>query len=162
MQVFATMYDKFYQDVDGIIKATSMAYEQTHRNQEIATLPCNNLPVAQNQRFFGRGDILRRIEEHLTPDDTSSRLASIAIHGLGGVGKTQIALAYAYQKLDTVDAVFWISAEDEYTVEQDFSRVALDALKLPEAHHHAYRENTLLVLDWFHKTSMVPQQLSFW
>ena len=120
--------------------------------QETATLPCNTLPVAENQRFFGREDILRRLEEHLTPADTSSRLSSIALYGLGGIGKTQIALAYAYQNLDVLDAIFWISAEDAYTVQQNFSRVALDALKLPRAHSQAYQENMVLVLDWLQKT----------
>ena len=111
--------------------------------QDIATLPCNTLPVAQNQRFYGREDILRRLEEHLTPADTSSRLSSIALYGLGGIGKTQIALAYAYQSLDSLDAIFWISAEDAYTVQRDFSRVALNALQLPKAHPHAYQENMI-------------------
>ncbi|KAL8658195.1 MAG: hypothetical protein Q9226_001193 [Calogaya cf. arnoldii] len=83
---------------------------------------------------------------------SSIRLSSIALHGLGGVGKTQSALAYGYRNLDTLDAVFWIVADDAYTVQQDFSRVAVDALKLPNAHPHAHGENMVLVLDWLQKT----------
>ena len=86
--------------------------------QEDATSPCNTLSMAQDQRWYGREDILRRLEEHLNPTDTSSRLSSVALYGPGGIGKTQIALTYAYQNLHTLDAIFWISAEDEYAVRQ--------------------------------------------
>ena len=80
------------------------------------------------------------------------------LYGLGGIGKTQIALAYAYQKLDSLDAVFWIAADTEYSIQQSFSRVALDALKLPNAHPQAYQENMILVLDWLQKTSKTMEQ----
>ncbi|KAI0139030.1 hypothetical protein F4776DRAFT_47404 [Hypoxylon sp. NC0597] len=121
--------------------------------QESVTMPCNTLPVAENSRFYGRRDILRHLEDHLRPADTRSRLSSIALYGLGGIGKTQIALAYAYQKLDDLDTVFWISAEDTYSIQKSFSRVALDALKLPKASPQAYQENMILVLDWLQNTT---------
>jgi len=120
--------------------------------QEGATLPCNTLPVAENRRFYGRQDILQKLDDHLTPTDTNSRLSSIALYGIGGIGKTQTALAYAYQKLDDLDAILWISAEDLYAIQQSFSRVATDALRLPKAHAQAHQENMILVLDWLKKT----------
>ncbi|CAH0056955.1 unnamed protein product [Clonostachys solani] len=123
-------------------------------SQDGASLPCNTLPVAENQRFFGRRDVLAQIDDHLKPTDTASRLASVALYGLGGIGKTQTALAYAYQKLSSLDAVFWISAEDQHSIQQYFSRVATDALKLRKAKPQAYTENMILVLDWLQKTSI--------
>jgi hypothetical protein len=167
------MYEAAYKNINDAVKrierVADLAEKQAKRmdemimyqrllqlnidKQEGATLPCNTLPVAENQRFHGREDILLRIDNHLTPSDTSTRLSSIALHGLGGIGKTQIALAYAYKQLDALDAVFWISAEDSLSVQQSFSRVALDALKLPKAHPQAYQENMVLVLDWLQKTS---------
>ncbi|KAF2116366.1 P-loop containing nucleoside triphosphate hydrolase protein [Lophiotrema nucula] len=122
-------------------------------SQDSGTLPCNNLPVAQNQRFFGRKDLLRQLDEHLKAADNQSSLSSVALHGLGGVGKTQIALAYAYQKLQDLDAIFWVSAEETYSVQQSLSRIALDALKLPKAQPQAHQENMILVMDWLQKTS---------
>ncbi|KAL3463576.1 P-loop containing nucleoside triphosphate hydrolase protein [Aspergillus heterothallicus] len=117
-----------------------------------ASLPCNTLPVAQNHRFFGRRDILDAIEKHLTPTDTQSHLTSIALYGLGGIGKTPTALAYAYQRLDDLDAVFWIASEDPFSIQQGFSRIALDALRLKKAHPQAYQENMVLALNWLQKT----------
>ncbi|KAK2596204.1 hypothetical protein QQS21_006352 [Conoideocrella luteorostrata] len=118
-----------------------------------AAFPCHTLPVAENHWFFGRRDILRQLENHLTPADTSSRLSSTALYGLGGIGKTQTALAYAYQKQEELDAILWISAEDEYSIQQGFSKAAVDALKLEEAHPQSHQKNMILVLDWLQKTS---------
>ncbi|KAI0888151.1 uncharacterized protein GGS22DRAFT_185531 [Annulohypoxylon maeteangense] len=124
----------------------------SHLQLETVTSPCHTLPVAENRQFFGRQEILRQLEDHLKPADTNARLSSIALYGLGGVGKTQVALAYAYQKIDHLDAIFWISAESPYSIQQSFSRAALDALRLPKAKPQAYQENMVLVLNWLQKT----------
>ncbi|KAI1097155.1 P-loop containing nucleoside triphosphate hydrolase protein [Jackrogersella minutella] len=121
--------------------------------QDDVALPCDNLPVAENGRFFGRQDILQRLDSHLKPANTNSRLSSIALYGLGGIGKTQIALAYAYQRLDDLDTILWISSETSYSIQQSFSHIALGALKLPKATPQAHHENKILVLDWLQKTT---------
>ncbi|KAF2753267.1 hypothetical protein EJ05DRAFT_504920 [Pseudovirgaria hyperparasitica] len=166
-------YNTAYQNIDDAIKriekVADMAERQArHMNElalfqrlltleetrnEEANLECDTLPVAQNKQFFGRKDILHKLDEHLSPTNTTARLASIALYGLGGIGKTQTALAYAYSKLHDFDVVLWISAEDSYSVQQGFSRAALEALKLPQAKPHAYQENMILVLNWLQKTS---------
>ncbi|KAI0115622.1 hypothetical protein GGR51DRAFT_503594 [Nemania sp. FL0031] len=171
-EALTKMYNEAYQTIDEAVgrieKVAEMAERQARAMKEItmfqrilsleskqdgANLPCNNLPVAENNRFFGRQDILRRLEDHLTPCDTHSRLSSIALYGLGGIGKTQIALAYAYQKLEALDAIFWISAEDSYSVQLSFSSIAVDALKLPNARAQAYQENMILVQNWLQNTA---------
>jgi MoxR-like ATPase len=55
----------------------------------------------------------------------------IAISGLGGVGKTQTAVEYAYRHGDEYDAIFWVSAETESTINTGFAEVAR-LLALPE------------------------------
>ncbi|KAI1458139.1 hypothetical protein F4805DRAFT_474585 [Annulohypoxylon moriforme] len=119
---------------------------------ESVTIPCHTLPVAENHQFFGRQDILEQLENQLRPADINTRLSSIALYGLGGIGKTQIALAYAYQRRDDLDAILWISAESSCSIQQCFSHAALDALKLPKAKAQAYQENMVLVLDWLRNT----------
>ena len=46
------------------------------------------------------------------------------IHGLGGMGKTQLAVAYAARHRDQYSAVFWLNARDETSLKQGFVRVA--------------------------------------
>ncbi|KAI0898720.1 hypothetical protein F4806DRAFT_506706 [Annulohypoxylon nitens] len=126
-----------------------------NRQTESVAIPfqCHTLPVAENRQFFGRREILQQLEDHLRPADINSRLSSIALYGLGGIGKTQVALAYAYNRLDDLDAIFWISAESSDSIQRGFSHAALDALRLPKANPRTYQENMILVLDWLQKTT---------
>lgn len=121
-------------------------------NTESATLPCNTIPVARNMRFFGRRDILQEIENFLCPSDDRSGMLSIAICGLGGVGKSQIALEYACSKQTQLDAVLWIEAETEITLQQGLSYAAVERLKLPGAEPQAHQQNAILVMDWLSHT----------
>lgn len=127
------------------------------KQEESQRFPCHTLPVAENKKFFGRKDILREIEEHLRPAESSSGLKSLAMHGLGGVGKTQIALAYGYAKLDEIDAVFWIPAEQELALQQGFTKIAIEGLHLEGAKPQGHQENMLMVMNWLQHTGQSKQ-----
>ncbi|KAL6228908.1 hypothetical protein BDW75DRAFT_226021 [Aspergillus navahoensis] len=51
---------------------------------------CFMIPFGRNYRFVGRHDEIRGLEELISGPDGAKKLA---ITGLGGVGKTQIALS---------------------------------------------------------------------
>ncbi|KAK4947223.1 hypothetical protein LTR10_013995 [Elasticomyces elasticus] len=50
---------------------------------------------------------------------TDSGFRSVWVHGLGGVGKTQLCLEYLHEHAQKHDAVFWISADDKIKMGQD-------------------------------------------
>ncbi|KAL8896345.1 MAG: hypothetical protein Q9207_007750 [Kuettlingeria erythrocarpa] len=116
-------------------------------------IPFCVLPVARNRRFFGREKILAEIDDQLQPGKKSGSIRSLAIHGLGGVGKTQIALEYAYSKQAELDAVLWVPAENTLALQQGFTKIAVDGLKLPNANPQSHQENMLLVVAWLQQTS---------
>jgi len=132
-----------------------------HKKEQTAQLPCSILPVARNRRFFGRREILAEIDDYLQPCKTSNGLRSMAIYGLGGVGKTQIALEYAYSKKDELDAILWIPAENILALQQGFTKVAVDGLKLPNANSRSHQENMLLVVTWLRQTGKNLSLVSF-
>ena len=47
-----------------------------------------------------------------------------AIKGLGGVGKTQLALEYAYRYASEYDGVWWVHAEEPTTLAHDYAELA--------------------------------------
>ena len=55
-----------------------------------------------------------------------------AISGLGGIGKTQTAVEYAYRHGDNYEAVFWAVADKEVTIISAYAEIAR-LLNLPDA-----------------------------
>ena len=78
------------------------------------TMPFHNLPFIKNNYFTGRDMILEKMHKEFQTGSAVSLTQSIV--GLGGIGKTQIALEYAYRYSDEYDWIWWVSAETDTTV----------------------------------------------
>ncbi|GAB1194772.1 hypothetical protein APSETT444_004022 [Aspergillus pseudonomiae] len=81
------------------------------------------VPFARNQRLVGRQDEIDRLEELISTPDGPKK---IAITGLGGVGKTQVALELAYRMQGREDecSIFWIPCTSYGAVEQACMAIA--------------------------------------
>ncbi|KAL4744583.1 hypothetical protein BDW72DRAFT_81009 [Aspergillus terricola var. indicus] len=81
------------------------------------------VPFRRNPGFVGREEEISRIDELIQQIHGPSK---IAICGLGGVGKTQIALELAYRarERDPEFSVFWIPCPSYATVEQACMNIA--------------------------------------
>ncbi len=66
-----------------------------------------SLPFPRNERFVGREDQLRTLEKSLILSEIHRRLS---IYGLGGRGKSALALEFAYCALAKQMKVFWVPA----------------------------------------------------
>ncbi|GAB7336811.1 hypothetical protein MBLNU13_g11322t2 [Cladosporium sp. NU13] len=85
--------------------------------------PSRYLPFFQNKNFIGRADNIEALEQRLFVKRDCQK---IAVVGLGGVGKTQVALQFAYSVLEKHPdvSVFWIHALSLETYEQACREVA--------------------------------------
>lgn len=65
---------------------------------------------------------MERVEAKLLHEDGSLKVA--VLWGMGGVGKTKIALQYVNKCRKDFDAIFWISADNSIKLTQDFLEVS--------------------------------------
>jgi tetratricopeptide (TPR) repeat protein len=89
-----------------------------------------NVPP-HNPNFTGREDLLKKVRKALTSGQAAALTQAQAIHGMGGVGKTQLATEYAYRHRGEYDVVWWVRAEEGTTLAADYARLAGE-LGLPE------------------------------
>lgn len=77
------------------------------------------VPFEKNPRFLGRFEEIENLEKMILGNTDVRR---VAISGLGGVGKTQIALALAYRvrEKDPTRSIFWMPSTSVESVEQAF------------------------------------------
>jgi hypothetical protein len=94
-----------------------------HSNDPIIsfTVQSSMLEVSHVDHFVGRSDELAAIHKHLQHDGSRK---TVVVYGLGGMGKTQLALAYAQRHKDEYPAVFWVNSKSEDTLKQDYAVAA--------------------------------------
>ncbi|HEY3368760.1 MAG TPA: FxSxx-COOH system tetratricopeptide repeat protein [Symbiobacteriaceae bacterium] len=80
-----------------------------------------NLP-ARNPNFTGRGSLLAGLRDALHAGQPAAVIQ--AITGLGGVGKTQVAIEYAYRHTHEYALGWWVRAEEPATLVADYARLA--------------------------------------
>ncbi len=83
---------------------------------------CIRLGIAD--RILGWEEALLQVREALQPGNDPSGIHSMALYGMGGVRKTQIALHYANNSRGSFDAMLWISADNSIKMAQSFLEVA--------------------------------------
>lgn len=66
--------------------------------------------------------------ELLHGHDRSGRSA-VVLHGLGGIGKTQLAVEYGRKHKEKYTAIFWLNANDEDSLRLSFREIAQQVLK---------------------------------
>ncbi|KAJ5392103.1 hypothetical protein N7509_007593 [Penicillium cosmopolitanum] len=89
--------------------------------------PLSTVPFPRDPDFVERGTLLDDIRDKLSlPGER------VALVGLGGIGKSKLAIEYSYRLRDSAPQtwVFWIHASNAARVEQGFQRLA-DRVKIP-------------------------------
>jgi hypothetical protein len=76
---------------------------------------------ARNLGFTGREDLLAEVRQALVSSD---RAVVQALRGMGGVGKTQLAIEYAHRHAPGYDIVWWIAAERPELIGAQFAALA--------------------------------------
>lgn len=95
-----------------------------------------NVPFLRNRHFVGQEEYLKKLEGLLSDEQPPSE---IAITGLGGVGKTQIAIEFAYlmRARSSACSIFWLTATSSESLQQGFADIA----QLLQVYHPEQEKN---------------------
>jgi tetratricopeptide (TPR) repeat protein len=96
--------------------------------------PLWHVPYHRNPYFTGRDELLNKLDQYLAPPEQAAPLENRrvaltqphAITGLGGIGKTQIAVEYAYRSRASgrYTHTFWVNAASKETILASFVEIA--------------------------------------
>ncbi len=141
------LYDAAFEDIaKGIRKVV----------EELRTVPGQtsshpaqtwNVPMRRNPFFTGREQLLKDLHDRLTTTKAAALTQPQAITGLGGIGKTQTAVEYAYHYREEYRYVFWVRAANRDTLIGDLVTIA-ELLKLPEQHESDQQKVVVALNRW--------------
>jgi tetratricopeptide (TPR) repeat protein/nucleoside phosphorylase len=109
--------------------------------------PVWNVPYGRNPFFTGREDLLQQLHDRLMTHRSAVLTQAQAVSGLGGIGKTQTAVEYAYRYQQAYQYVLWIRAATRATLTADFVTIA-GLLHLPEQDEQDQARVVAAVRNW--------------
>ncbi len=109
-------------------------------------IPFWSVPYRQNLFFTAREAILAQLYSMYATKATPG--LPLALSGLGGVGKTQTALEYAYRYRHEYQIVVWVQAYSREVLEADFAALA-PLFNLPEQQEQDQQKVIQAVKQWF-------------
>jgi Tfp pilus assembly protein PilF len=117
-----------------------------------ASLTAWSVPYGRNVHFTGREDELADLSKSLASNDPVRRVQVIS--GLGGVGKTQLALEFVYRNKANYKIIWWINADEPATLALGYAKLATHlGMHVPEGTslddiRHALRRKLNERKDW--------------
>ena len=78
----------------------------------------HTIPFLRNPNFVARKGLTDAIEQRFTSGEPK-----VVLYGLGGAGKTQIALEYAFRILPAT-SIFWVYANSDANIKDSYQRIA--------------------------------------
>ncbi|RFU33666.1 hypothetical protein B7463_g2681, partial [Scytalidium lignicola] len=116
---------------EGGDKASRRLQEEIHKSYkgtdfEQFTVGLNLSTFPEATQFVARESELTEMHELLHEHKTRS---AAILHGLGGIGKTQLAIEYVRQHKEKYTAIFWLNANDEDSLRLSFRDMAQQILK---------------------------------
>jgi len=124
--------DAAFADIVQGIRTVLQDIQRLAVNAPSSTLPrIWNIPYQRNLVFTGREEILTYLANALKGGQATALSQPQAISGLGGIGKTQIAVEYAYQYHQDYQTLFWALADTRESLVSGYITIA-ELLNLPE------------------------------
>ncbi|BCL79592.1 tetratricopeptide repeat protein [Ktedonobacteria bacterium brp13] len=106
------------------------------------------VPYQSNPFFTGREDILEELHNRLNKNKAVALSQAQAITGLGGIGKTQIALEYVRRYSNEYVYIFWVEADTTEALTANFISIA-NSLNILDFKKQEKDQLIKTLFDWF-------------
>jgi tetratricopeptide (TPR) repeat protein len=106
-----------------------------------------DMPYQRNRFFTGREEIFTALITALQTDRAAALTPPQGLSGLGGMGKTQTAVEYAYRSRAHYQAILWVRANSPAVLVSEFLRLAT-VLQLPARMQRDQRQVIEAVVRW--------------
>lgn len=116
---------------EAVLRAVGMDGQPDPEAQEEGSAPAARFPGARppvwsvptrNAAFTGRSRLLQEMRDNLAAGSTL--VQPQVLHGLGGVGKTQVVIEFAHRFMSDYDLVWWIPAQQSDLIAGSFADIA--------------------------------------
>src|SRR5579883_206831 len=130
------------QRIVNLFELSETEADQFYRSAAQIAPEFQNLPFPRNPFFTGRETYLEQLNNNLKENGAVAIAQPIGVSGLGGVGKTQIALEYAHRYYPKrFRTILWVNAASKATLEESYLTLA----RLLELSQQNEREANLIV-----------------
>lgn len=138
LKIIVAVFELSQEDADILYRASAQVPPKLH-----------NLPFPPNPLFTGREKHLEQLGNLLNGGSNVAISQPVSVSGLGGIGKTQLALEYAHRcyRQGVCRAVFWVDAAEQRTIEASYFALAR-LLDLPEQEVNEPERVVLAVKHW--------------
>ncbi len=155
-QKLSELFGKTAEELGLLEAAGEGAAQPSERTTEDLSLPLLspavssslwNLPHQRNPLFTGQEKMLLHLHKALNAANARTSIQIQAISGLGGTGKTELALEYAYRYCDEYRFILWIQAETYDALILDLAAIA-KIVNSPKKELQAQCQAIKAVRDW--------------
>ena len=109
------------------------------------------VPYEKNQYFTGRDAFIKQLFNKFRDPSPARYHGRLALYGLGGIGKTQVALEFIYRYQSSYSRIYWISAVSQKSLLDGYEKIAKRAeINIPPDSKPI--EIADRVLSWLRKT----------
>ncbi len=128
-----------------VVEEFSIQFVTAFARQEQPKFPLREIPHRRNPLFTGREETLSTLHTHFTSLHSSQFIQ--ALSGIGGIGKTEIAVEYAYRYKDEYETIFWVRADISDLFTADVIAIA-NHLGIPQRARSDEQHLFLAVKQW--------------
>ncbi|RSM17674.1 hypothetical protein CDV31_003444 [Fusarium ambrosium] len=135
------------------IEKQGQAESKNHHTEQVdEATPHYLIPYTINPDFVGRSEVIESLKDQLGHSEPAARNKAhlrASLCGLGGVGKTQVALAYAYwlQEAHPDISVFWVHANSAERFAHSYANIAREC-EIPGYDESSGVDCLSVVKDW--------------